>query len=168
MASADASNLRDESQRGAEAEDRSGKSRSASGNGTAAWIGPAQVKQKRSGASSGEPNGPEAGFGSEPKRQAGNFDPSRRRSKGRNRGGERNAVARHRLRVRQLTEALWSVNPTRHKSCGGEQESESATDVPAMFRPRMTAGERAEPEGRLEPTLFFGSNLALRRHALLA
>jgi hypothetical protein len=53
-------------------------------------------------------------------------------------------------------EALWSVNPTQYKSCGGEQESESARDIPAAFRPGMTAGERAEPESRLEPSLFFG------------
>ncbi len=54
-----------------------------------------------------------------------------------------------------VREALWRVDPVWRKSRGGEQEGEFGTDVSAMFRPRMTVGERAEPEGRLEPSSFF-------------
>ena len=57
-----------------------------------------------------------------------------------------------------VVEALWIIDPRRPKSRNGERESKSGLHMAAMFRPGMPVGERAEPEGRLEPSSFFAES----------
>lgn len=124
--------------------------------GTQRRSAPPKRLQTRSEAGSGGPNGLEADCGSGPKRQAGNGDPPRRCSKERSHGGERNVAARCRLRVwRQVERSGVSIRGGPKAVAGSKGADPHRAYLPCFGRV-MTAGERAELDGRLEPFLFGG------------